>query len=120
MNILDELTGGYFTKKQNQLYTTEYSKSNNYNMYIKFDDDQPLILFKDIEKGNPVTLIFDDNNNKFFEVSCPKTGKCLKIYVKDSNENPTFNPNDYPNRQNFNNGDLPNDENEDDEDDEEY
>lgn len=93
MDILNELTGGYFEKKINSVKNNELA--DTYNVYVKFDDDKPLMLLKDINIGETITFKFDNELNRFFQVACPYTGKTLKFYTKNSNLPPNFNQSDY-------------------------
>jgi hypothetical protein len=95
MNILDELTGGYYSNRQNQAITKINEVGNKYNVYIKFDNDKPLILFQNIDPKKEIYFKFDANNSAYLEVSDPESGKVFRMYAKMNNEDPEFNKDDY-------------------------
>lgn len=86
-DFIDDLTGGFFKKKKNEpgVESTGKGKDKIYNVCIQFDDDEPLIFYKDVNKKDTVTLEFKYTKNKdenYIEFKCPKTGKKFKIFVE--------------------------------------
>jgi len=73
MGLIDDLKGGH----KNKLPKKE--KTNT--VYIKFDDDTELILYKNIKIDDEVLFILN-SENKEFTFECPKTGKKFKLYRK--------------------------------------
>jgi hypothetical protein len=74
MGLIDDLGGGF-----NKLEPIK--QKNTDTVYIKFDDDTELILYKNVNADDDVLFILDSENNEYL-FECPKTGKKFKLYRK--------------------------------------
>lgn len=80
-NILDDLTGGKFSLKQE---AKEIIKSQEtYEVFIQFDTDSPKQLYKDVPIGTPFVLRLDGpGDNSRITITDQETGKKFSIFIK--------------------------------------
>lgn len=87
-DIISDLTGGHFKRGKNGIETGKNKEKNDndgtYSIFIKFDEDEPLTLYKNINNKDAVEFIITNTNDEFsyMEFQCPKTGKKVKIFAK--------------------------------------
>jgi hypothetical protein len=79
-DIINDLTGGYFRKNKNTIIE---NKKNTYSVFIKFDDDEPIEMYKDINNDDSIELsISNTEKENLLEFKCINSGKKFKIYAK--------------------------------------
>lgn len=72
MGILDKLTGGYKDEPEKETFT----------VYVQFDDDDVIILSKDIDMENDFIITLHPEDNNYLEISDKLTKKKIKIFAK--------------------------------------
>ena len=72
MGILDKLTGGY---KDN-------SDKDKFTVYVQFDDDDVIILAKDIDIEDDFIVSLHPEDKNYLEINDRQTGKQIKIFAK--------------------------------------
>jgi len=76
MNLLNDLMGN-----SDRSPKKDKPGSKKDNVYIQFDNDEALLLFKNIDVSDSVFFILDEENNEII-FECPQTGKKIKLYRK--------------------------------------
>lgn len=84
-DIISNLTGGQYTLLDINIGTQE---NNLYNVYIKFDNDPPLILRQNISLNNTFNISLHPNSEQaMYQITCSVTGKRVIIYTAKQNKN---------------------------------
>lgn len=84
-DIISNLTGGEYTLYDINIGTQE---RNLYNVYIKFDNDPPLILRQNVSINNTFNIsVHPDSQQAMYQIRCSVTGKSIIIYAAKQNKN---------------------------------
>jgi len=86
MSLFDDLIGNY--KSPEQKKEEERAKSGTYNVYVRFDNDEDVLLYKDINNNDAISFeLINSPDNNFIQFTCPNTGKVFKLFCQTEEEN---------------------------------
>jgi hypothetical protein len=86
MSLFDDLIGNFKTPEQRR--EEERAKDGTYNVYVRFDNDEDVLLYNDVNNNDAITFtMVNSPDSNFISFKCPNTGKSFKLFCQTAEDN---------------------------------